>query len=546
MRFPFLCLALLGGLAAAQNGTDAFSSSSSSNTTSSSPSSAPPPSAGSGSGSSFRSATATITSSAASGAGSSASGSAAASTATGAFPTLAPNVAPTEPNRAPLPSGSDYSSLSIPVAFSKPAKPAWGAFWSYPQPPVPATTTTYNPAAYTASFSNEDIAAPPTTREYTFTMHYAAGWPSGFLRRMAVINNQFPGPLIEANKGDTIVVHVHNQLDVPQSIHWHGIRQSGSNPMDGVPGFSQCPIPAGGSFTYRFKVPVETGTFWYHSHYGNTLSDGLVGGLIVHAPDDPLKRGVDYDDDRVVYLGDWMHDQSQVIIDEEKNMFKPYRGIPFVAEPDAALINGVGQSDCNRAQRGVPCGVNQPAEIRASQGKRVRLRLINHGGQALIRFSIDNHVLTVIEADDTPIEPVDVHEVPVGSGQRYSVVVTLNQGAPGASFWMRARVATWCINPFATVNGHGILRYADAAGGGVATGDPSTSPWRDLKNPNLAQCADLDEEVKLVPRIPEDAPATASQSWAVSSLFGVFTEPVEKTPMLGFGMNGVMYKNMIK
>lgn len=434
-----------------------------------------------------------------------------------------------------------------PIAFNTPTKPAWGAFWSYPQPPIPATSTTYNPAAYTAAFSNEDIAAAPTTREYDFTMHYAAGWPSGFLRRMAVINNQFPGPLIEANRGDTIVVHVHNQLDIPQSIHWHGIRQNGSNAMDGVPGFSQCPIPPGGSFTYRFQVPVEVGTFWYHSHYGNTLADGLVGGLIVHAPDDPLKRGVDYDDDRIVYLGDWMHDQSEVIIDNEKNLFKPYRGLPFVAEPDAALINGVGQSDCDRAQRGVPCGVNPPAEIWAEQGKRVRLRLINHAGHALIRFSIDNHVLTVIEADDTPIEPVEVNEVPVGAGQRYSVVVTLNQGPVGSSFWIRARVGTFCINPFATVNERGILRYADTAGGGTSKTDPESKPWSNLKNPNLSVCKDLDEEgVKLVPRIPEDPPSSASSVWPLTSLFGIFTEPVERTPMIGFGMNGVMYKNMIK
>ena len=36
--------------------------------------------------------------------------------------------------------------------------------------------------------------------------------PDGVERQMFVYNNQFPGPLIEANWGDTIVVHVTNNL----------------------------------------------------------------------------------------------------------------------------------------------------------------------------------------------------------------------------------------------------------------------------------------------------------------------------------------------
>jgi FtsP/CotA-like multicopper oxidase with cupredoxin domain len=32
------------------------------------------------------------------------------------------------------------------------------------------------------------------------------------------VNGQYPGPLIEANEGDTIIVHVTNHLDVGQGI----------------------------------------------------------------------------------------------------------------------------------------------------------------------------------------------------------------------------------------------------------------------------------------------------------------------------------------
>jgi FtsP/CotA-like multicopper oxidase with cupredoxin domain len=81
-----------------------------------------------------------------------------------------------------------------------------------------------------------------------------------------------PGPLIEANEGDTIVVrawsrfpldclvhrstqvHVHNALSESTSMHWHGIHQNGTAFMDGVAGVSQCPIGPGESFTYEFKL----------------------------------------------------------------------------------------------------------------------------------------------------------------------------------------------------------------------------------------------------------------------------------------------------
>lgn len=113
------------------------------------------------------------------------------------------------------------------------------------------------------------------------------------------------GPLIEANEGDTIVVKVQNDLEDSTSIHWHGIYQNGTAYMDGVPGFSQCPIPAGGSFTYEFTLTGQYGTYWYHSHSSVQYTDGLLGPLVVHSPNDPLVRGIDFDYEVVLMLQDW-------------------------------------------------------------------------------------------------------------------------------------------------------------------------------------------------------------------------------------------------
>lgn len=82
-------------------------------------------------------------------------------------------------------------------------------------------------------------------RAYDFTI--TRGWaaPDGYYKDVMLVNNQFPGPLIEANwcavshplyafsltvlyRGDTIQVTVHNQITAPEegtALHWHGILQ---------------------------------------------------------------------------------------------------------------------------------------------------------------------------------------------------------------------------------------------------------------------------------------------------------------------------------
>lgn len=69
------------------------------------------------------------------------------------------------------------------------------------------------------------------------------------------MNNQFPGPVIEANWGDWIEVTVTNNIpDEGAAIHWHGLLQKNTPYMDGVPGNTQCPIAPGKTFTYRFQA----------------------------------------------------------------------------------------------------------------------------------------------------------------------------------------------------------------------------------------------------------------------------------------------------
>jgi FtsP/CotA-like multicopper oxidase with cupredoxin domain len=73
-----------------------------------------------------------------------------------------------------------------------------------------------------------DKQAASTTRKFTFNLtEIPDGAPDGYSRRILLINGKFPGPVIEANEGDRIVVHVNNQMTIPSTMHWHGQYQNG-------------------------------------------------------------------------------------------------------------------------------------------------------------------------------------------------------------------------------------------------------------------------------------------------------------------------------
>jgi FtsP/CotA-like multicopper oxidase with cupredoxin domain len=79
---------------------------------------------------------------------------------------------------------------------------------------------------------------------------------------MILINNQFPGPLIEANSGDTIRVIVSNQMsNWSTTIHWHGMDLKDTNWMDGVAAVMQCGIPPGRSLSYEFPTDGQRTLF---------------------------------------------------------------------------------------------------------------------------------------------------------------------------------------------------------------------------------------------------------------------------------------------
>lgn len=82
-----------------------------------------------------------------------------------------------------------------------------------------AATRTYNLTLHSGERSPGQSAFASDCLRIPYTANKLA---DGFARQVYLINGQQPGPLIEANQGDILEVTVFNDLDVENTIHWHG------------------------------------------------------------------------------------------------------------------------------------------------------------------------------------------------------------------------------------------------------------------------------------------------------------------------------------
>ncbi|KAG0334093.1 hypothetical protein BG000_008628 [Podila horticola] len=327
---------------------------------------------------------------------------------------------------------------------------------------------------FSYSTSNFADAAPPeftsTPRNRIFFWKVTASTlaPDGVTRPVLLVNDKYPGPKIEVNRGDYITVVVQNALDVPTSFHWHGFTMRDDPWYDGVPGMNQCPIPPGTNFTYTFGTDNISGTHWWHAHFENQYIDGLVGAIIIHEPPetDPFLHA--YDEERTIVISDWYHQPTGPLLahylSPDSDGMEPM--------PNNGLINGKHTFNCANV---IPADLNAAAPF---------------------LFSVDQHQLQVIEADGTNLNPILVDSVPVNTGQRYSVILTTNQEPK--NYWMRAEFGLGCL-PKPTNLDPVILAEVRYQGAGAA--EP-TSVGRFVPDPNSKEpqinpafveaCKDLD------------------------------------------------------
>jgi len=213
--------------------------------------------------------------------------------------------------------------------------------------------------------------------------------------RAWAFGGQVPGPTIEAQVGDVLEIRVTNHLPEPTVVHWHGLRIPAA--MDGTERV-QRPVAPGESFTYRFRVQ-DAGTFWYHSHYNETvqMERGLYGALIVRAPDEPV-----FDADRTFVLDD---------VELAKNgEIKP---------PGGWIESHDGREGSVRLVNG-----RQEPEVRMAAGQVERWRFVNAASARYVRLSVGGRPFRIIGSGGGLIpSPVTATEVLLATANRIEIAV---------------------------------------------------------------------------------------------------------------------------
>ncbi|TKY88199.1 hypothetical protein EX895_002909 [Sporisorium graminicola] len=291
---------------------------------------------------------------------------------------------------------------------------------------------------------------------------------------------------------------------------------------------SQWPIRPGRWFEYRIPLTTEDrGTFFYHSHVG-VQAMTAYGAVVVEDPvveevADPSTATVEaeggvgwgrvefvdvvggegleaegkssrlspyeYDEDRVLALGDWFSYSSTARVQEQ------LKGDPFVWPGSASklLLNGRYSPPptgtvpaCNQTRAnniGVSCSSAPPRcqtsthdypTIYLDYAKTYRLRLIGatslmyvslaflaptatpyasaNASSSVVAQRVRMDTMTLIEADGSYLDALEVEHVELAAGQRYSVLyqsrsrAEVERDAVGGVYWARVE-SRWRAGP---------------------------------------------------------------------------------------------------
>jgi FtsP/CotA-like multicopper oxidase with cupredoxin domain len=219
-------------------------------------------------------------------------------------------------------------------------------------------------------------------------------------------DEQVPGPLIEAKRGDIVRVNFTNDTDMDLTLHWHGLRVS--DEMDGVMQMMD-PVKPGDTFTYELALQ-DAGFYWYHPHMsGDTvLERGLYGAIVVREADEGRA-----DCELPLVLDD-------ILLDDETWQIEP---------PDTDMMQLMG-----RLGNVLMANGRSDRRIAVTKGQNVLMRFVNASNARFWDLRIEGHTMTVVATDGGFVaEPWTVDHLPVVPGERYTVLVEAT-GEPGETY----------------------------------------------------------------------------------------------------------------
>ena len=268
---------------------------------------------------------------------------------------------------------------------------------------------------------------------YDLTVGYKTVKHTGQDVKAMALNNSIPGPTLRFREGDIARIRFRNNMDVPTSVHWHGILLP--HHQDGVPFVANPPIGPGE--TYEFMFPIkQTGTYWFHSHTGLQEQRGVYGSIVITP-----KEGehIHADKDEVVVLSDWTDENPDEVLRTLKSGSDYY-----------SLKKGTAQSLFGAAREGALWDVfkrslkqmppmdtsdvaydrflsnGQPETmIPALPGEKVRLRFINAATATYYYLQFAGGPVQIVAADGKDVQPVDLDRFLMAIAETYDLLITV-------------------------------------------------------------------------------------------------------------------------
>ncbi len=271
--------------------------------------------------------------------------------------------------------------------------------------------------------------------QYELTVGYKTMNYTGQEVQAMSLNDSIPGPTLRFQEGDIARIRFHNSMDVPTSVHWHGILLP--HRQDGVPYVSNPPIEPG--TTYEFQFPIkQTGTYWFHSHTGLQEQRGVYGSIVITPKEGERLHA---DKDEVVVLSDWTDENPDEVLRTLKSGSDTYslkKGTAqslFGAAREGALLDVFKRS----LMRMPPMDISDVAydrflangqpetTIPALPGEKVRLRFINASTATYYYLQFAGGPVQIVAADGKEVQPVDLNRFLMAIAETYDLLVTVPQ-----------------------------------------------------------------------------------------------------------------------
>jgi FtsP/CotA-like multicopper oxidase with cupredoxin domain len=295
-------------------------------------------------------------------------------------------------------------------------------------------------------------------------------------------NRQVPGPLLRLKEGVPVNIEVMNESNVPELVHWHGLKIDSIN--DGTMEEGSPMIPPKGKLTYRF-TPTPSGTRWYHTHASaeNDLSRSTYTGQFGFLYIEPKYDFGGYDQEVFLAIHHWEPSLMR--------MGPPMNALDVVYK--YASFNDKLLSS------------SEPLRVR--RGERVLFRLLNASATQTVELALPGHSFAVIAMDGNSVpQPRLVDSLVLGVAERVDAIVEMN--TPGV--WILGSVD-------ANERKSGLGRVIEYAG---RIGEPvwiesRRSLWNYLDFANTSKATNAAEEIPMV-FAPVAAGSDGFQRWTVN------------------------------